>query len=59
MDLLYPQNGYIMVLYCIFMKKIEVDNVIVMLTKTVDSEGRVSGLKNWQGKEVIVLVLEK
>jgi len=59
MDIIYPQNGYIMGIYYIFMKKVEIDNVAAMIEKKIDPEGRIAGLKQWEGKKAIVLIIEK
>ena len=46
-------------IYYIFMKKVEIDNVVAMIEKTIDPEGRVAGLKQWEGKKAIILIVEK
>jgi putative transposon-encoded protein len=48
-----------MVLYYHIMRKIEIDNVEAMFEKEVDKTGRVSGLKQWEGKKVIILVVKE
>jgi len=44
--------------YYIIMPKIEIENAEAMLEKEVSEQGRVSGLKQWLGKKVIVVVPE-
>ena len=58
MVLLIPHKGYIMARYYIFMKKVEIDNVLALLEKEIDKTGRISGLKQWEGKKAIVLIVE-
>ena len=53
-----PHKGYIMARYYIFMKKVEIDNVVALLEKEIDKTGRISGLKQWEGKKAIVLIVE-
>jgi len=57
MVLLIPHKGYIVARYYIFMKKVEVDNVEVMLEKPVDGFGRISGLSQWKNRKAVVLIL--
>ena len=57
MVLLIPHKGYIVARYYLFMKKVEIDNVDVMLKKKIDSFGRISGLKEWAGERAIVLIV--
>ena len=40
------------------MNKIEIDNVFAMVEKTI-KEGRITGLKQWEGKNAIVIIIEK
>jgi len=54
-----PKKGYIMVLYYYIMQKIEIDNVKAMFEKEVDNMGRVSGLKKWGGRKVVIIVTDK
>jgi len=57
MVLLLPHKGYIMARYYMFMKKIEIDNVEIMLQKPIDSFGRISGLSPWKNRKAVVLIL--
>ena len=38
------------------MRKIEIDNVEAMLEKEIDKTGRISGLKQWEGRKAIVII---
>lgn len=41
------------------MRRLEIDNVEVMLEKEVSDDGRVFGLKDWAGEKVIVIITKK
>ena len=40
------------------MRRLEIDNVEVMLEKEVTKEGRVLGLGDWVGKKVLIIISE-
>jgi len=40
------------------MQKVEIGNVIAMVEKTI-KEGRITGLKQWEGKKAIVVIVGK
>ena len=41
------------------MRKVEIDNVMAMLEKTVTKDGKVGGLKRYAGKNVTIVVTKE
>ena len=41
------------------MKRLEIDNVEIMLEKQVTKEGRITGLSSWKGKKAIIIISGK
>ena len=40
------------------MNRVEIDNVFAMVEKPI-KEGRITGLKQWEGKNAIIIVVNK
>ncbi len=41
------------------MTKLEIENVEAMLEKTVDSTGRITGFKVWEGRKAIIVIVKE
>jgi len=41
------------------MKKLEITDVEATVEKTIDNTGRITGLKAWEGRKAIVVIVEK
>lgn len=40
-------------------RRFEIDNVSVVVEKTITKDGRISGLKKWAGKNAIIVIPRK
>jgi len=38
------------------MRKVEIENVEAMVEKPIDKIGRITGLKQWEGRKAIIVI---